>query len=197
MVAGSFRTMDDLHIRSVAWQAGVRRKRPVLPWEVFPLQSVLGDPQAKRAKGSIEMLGKASQGDGSPKIVLGIAKKTAISRRGPGLKVPRKSWLKRTAASSAWSDKLDQDRSCALEIWKVIIMASGDATGLGRTLLDLQDDDADEEVMAQTIKDVFANKSTATLRGRSGSLAMFGRWLAARRAVDSVPIFPISERGRL
>ena len=108
--------MDDLRIRSVAWQAGVRPKRPVLPWEASPLQNVLGDPQAKRARGSLEMLGKASQDDGSPEIVLGIVKKTAISSRGPGLKAPRKSWLKRTAASSAWSDKIDQERSSA-HVW--------------------------------------------------------------------------------
>ena len=73
-------------------------------------------------------------------------------------------------------------------------MVSGDATGLGRALLDLQEDDADDEVLAQTIKDVFASKSTATLRGRSGALAMFGRWSAARRGLDSVPIFPLSEK---
>ena len=48
--------------------------------------------------------------------------------------------------------------------------------------------------MVQTIRNVFANKSTATLKVRSGSLAMFGRWLASKRAKDSVSIFPLFEK---
>ena len=75
------------------------------------------------------MLGKVRM---VPKIVLGIAKKRAISRKGPGLKASRKSWLKEQRRLLRGQTKLTKTDLVPWRSGKFIVMASGNATGFGK-----------------------------------------------------------------
>ena len=106
-------------------------------------------------------------------------------------KVRSKPWKSSVVRSKAWSDSLDEQRSKVLEIWKALVLSSGHATKVGRDLLKAQDAEASVSRVQQIVRDVFAKKSTNTLKARASSVLQFVRW---KVACDLEPAaFPILE----
>ena len=90
-----------------------------------------------------------------------------------------------------WSDKLAEDRSVALERWRMIIDLSPQFSRVGRQLLACSDAPNPGEKAETVLKDTFEGKATSTLDSRSSAILAFARWRAATK-VDW-KIFPISE----
>ena len=101
-------------------------------------------------------------------------------------------WLKSSLHSSSWVDVLDHKRSAALERWKVLVMSSGEATALGRSILEAQRSE-DPAAVDASIADAFHRKATSTLRTRAASLLMFCRWRATEGGTTTAGIFPLDE----
>ena len=188
--------MDDLAIHIAAYGLGVRPKRPTLPWEKFPLNHVLGTdkkdlvpkPVLVQAPGAQRPGGSGSKsGDPGPDAEDQPAAKRAKASRGVA------PWVKKTALSASWLDALDEERSEALEAWRIITLVSKDQTSIGRTLLGMQAENASSKEIDQVIRDVFANKASGTLRSRASSVLQFAWWRSSAQGLPNVPVFPVSE----
>ena len=90
-----------------------------------------------------------------------------------------------------WSDKLLEDRSVALERWKLIIDLQPRFSRVGRQLLACSDSACPGERAEAILKDTFEGKSTSTLNARSSSMLAYARWHAVTRI--SWTIFPVCE----
>ena len=158
---------EPLTLRSDAWALRARVKRPCLAW--WP---VLPPPAAPASETDDKSWSDVTQ----------------------PLRAARSSkWLKSALHSSSWVDVLDHNRSAALERWKVLVLSSGDATSLGKAILEAQRAD-DSSAVDASISDAFRRKATSTLRARAASLLMFCRWRATECGVASAGIFPLDEK---
>ncbi|CAE7513552.1 unnamed protein product, partial [Symbiodinium microadriaticum] len=174
--------VDDLMFRANLWQLGVR---PKTAWEAPGLlMTVLGDNKTSPVPRPKFEWPEASIMDSQ------VLEKDAAeaAERPAGSKVVKKGWLKASAASKAWRDSLDEARTAALQMWKVL--QSGDATRLGRILQTVESDSE----LHTSLRDTFAGKATSTLKSRAGSLLVFSRWKASVEGRETVAIFPLLEK---
>ena len=180
---------EPLSLRSDAWALRARVKRPCLAWKTGPLRNILGAtstsafpapwwPVLPTAASSASEADDKSWSDVTPQP----------------LRAARASkWLKSAVHSSSWVDVLDHNRSAALERWKVLVLSSGDATALGKAILQAQRAE-DASAVDASISDAFRRKATSTLRTRAASLLMFCRWRATECGVASTGILPLDEK---
>ena len=87
---------------------------------------------------------------------------------------------------------LDHKRSAALERWKVLVLSSGEATALRRSILEAQRSE-DPAAVDASIADAFHRKATSTLRTRAASLLMFCRWRATEGGTATAGVFRLDE----
>ena len=177
---------ERLSLRADAWAIGARAKRPCLAWEQGPLKGILGN-----AAGSI------IPSPTWPVLPTPAAADSDFEDRSWSEVVPlweprAAKWMKSSLHSSSWVDVLDHKRSAALERWKVLVMSSGEATALGRSILEAQRSE-DPAAVDVSIADAFHRKATSTLRTRAASLLMFCRWRATEGGTATAGIFPLDE----
>ena len=100
---------------------------------------------------------------------------------------------KRQMSELSWVASENNKLNLALQCWKVIIMDSTSSTDLGKILMQCIELGRSDDYVWQIISDTFSQKSTATLRARSASLLVFGRWKRSISLGSTSEIFPISE----
>ena len=180
---------EPLSLRSDAWALKARVKRPCLAWEAGPLRNILGAASTS-----------AIPSPGWPVLPTAVSSASEADDKSwsdvthQPLKAARTSkWLKSAIHSSSWVDVLDHNRSAALERWKVLVLSSGEATALGKAILEAQRAE-DAAAVDVSISDAFRRKATSTLKTRAASLLMFCRWRATECGVASTGIFPLDEK---
>ena len=167
---------------SCAFELGCKRRLLDLPWESGPLRDVLGTSgggiippprwvhEAMPAK-------PASRDVAIPDPV------TSSSR-----------WARQKLASVDWLQTEQRDLDVALQCWRVIITESGEATSLGKTLIEMASDGSTSEDITQCLRDVFAHKASSTMKIRAASLIAYARWKQSGASEMREGIFPISEQ---
>ena len=164
-------------------------KRPCLAWETGPLRNILGSTSTSAFPAPLWPVlppAAASASEADDKSWSDVTPQPLRAARSS-------KWLKSALHSSSWVDVLDHNRSAALERWKVLVLSSGDATALGKAILEAQRAE-DSSAVDASISDAFRRKATSTLRTRAASLLMFCRWRATECGVASAGIFPLDEK---
>ena len=184
----------DLSLRSNLWFLGARRKRPLLPWEqnCSLLHRVLGDGPSlykfpKPAWPDDKLLSEDSLSTCS---ALDTASDFTIASAS-GLQVSAKGWLSRSVKCKAWQDSRSEARTAVLQSWKVLVVASGDSTKLGKTIC--ADSGSDEQVVFDSVRGAFAGKALSTLKSRANALLCYMRWKSAGIKGSSMRVFPLTE----
>ena len=184
----------DLSFRSNLWFLGARKKRPLLPWEQEGslLRRVLGDGPLsykfpKPAWPDEKLL---SEGSLSTCSTLDTAIDCSIASASV-VQVSAKSWLSRSVKSKAWQDSRSEARTAVLQSWKVLVVASGDSTKLGKTIC--VDSGSDEQMVFDSIRDAFSGKAVSTLKSRANALLCYMRWKSAGVKGSALGVFPLSE----
>lgn len=80
----------------------------------------------------------------------------------------------------AWTVKDAGERSIAMSRWKLLIEENTDGSRLGRLLVRLQAEKADQELIDKSISDSLESKACSTLLQRSGSILLYSRWLKTK-----------------
>ena len=184
----------DLSLRSNLWFLGARKKRPLLPWEQEGslLRRVLGDGPSsykfpKPAWPDEKLL---SEDNLSTCSALDIASEFSLASASV-VQASAKSWLSRSVKCKAWQDARSEARTAVLQSWKVLVVASGESTKLGKTIC--ADSGSDEQVVFDSIRDAFAGKAVSTLKSRANALLCYMRWKSAGIKGSSMRVFPLAE----
>ena len=169
----------DVHAR----QLGAKRLRLELPWEQQPLKDIFG-------RSSVDGLSlQPPQWVDVPQSFEASASKTGVvDEKHFGFKHARMR-----LSQISWLGAENRKLQFALQCWKVIVLGSTTHTALGRTLLDCSEQEKSEDEISEILNDVFAMKSTSTLRTRAASLLAFGRWKRCISGKTDCGIFPITE----
>ena len=194
MGGGGREDIVDLSLRSKLWFLGARKKRPLLPWEQEGslLHRVLGDGPSsykfpKLAWPDEKLLIEDSLSTWS---TLDTASDFPIASASV-VQVSAKSWLSRSVKSKAWQDSRSEARTAVLQSWKVLVVASGDSTKLGKTIC--VDSGSDEQMVFDSIRDAFSGKAVSTLKSRANALLCYMRWKSAGVKGSALGVFPLSE----
>ena len=184
----------DLSLRSNLWFLGARKKRPLLPWEQEGslLQRVLGEGPSsyKFPKPSWPDEKLLSEDNLSTCSTLDIASEFSFASASV-VQASAKSWLSRSVKCKAWQDARSEARTAVLQSWKVLVVASGESTKLGKTIC--ADSGSDEQMVFDSVRDAFAGKAVSTLKSRANALLCYMRWKSAGIKGSSMRVFPLTE----
>lgn len=167
---------DSITIQNQLWIArrGVLAS-PSLPWETPWMRSMLGaQPKAYGSSPGTAWLATKNASLPYPDLaVINASPKSPTDRPGVNLNFMSAKARIRFVAVRETDDAL---RERAVFTWRMIAESDLEATKVGRTLLKLSEQLATNAAIKNSIDDVFATKSTATLVKRGGSILSFVHW---------------------